>query len=130
GSLPLLRVNFQELQQLLLNLIKNAHYALDKKPSETENDKWLKISAVTIDNETGPAIRLSVADNGIGIPPEILDRVLNPFVTTKPAGSGTGLGLSLGHDIVKRHGGQIQIESEHHIGTQVLVDLPLPKKRP
>jgi len=68
---------------------------------------------------------ITVSDNGNGIPKNIVDKIFQPFFTTKPAGSGTGLGLSLSYDIVKAHGGEIKVESKEGEGSQFIIKLPL-----
>ena len=87
---------------------------------------------VTVSTKTlGDKIEISVKDNGPGIPSSIKDKIFQPFFTTKPTGSGTGLGLSLSYDIVKAHGGEIKVESEIGKGTMFTIILnhhPSPKK--
>ena len=70
-------------------------------------------------------MRLEFSDDGPGIPPEICSRIFDPFFTTKPVGAGTGLGLSLSHSIVERHGGRLIVDSEVGVGTTFAIDLPL-----
>jgi len=70
-------------------------------------------------------VNITVTDNGEGIPSEIKDKIFQPFFTTKPTGSGTGLGLSLSYDIIKAHGGKIEVESEENRGTDFIITLPL-----
>jgi len=72
----------------------------------------------------GQAVEISVKDNGNGIPQKVLDKIFQPFFTTKPTGQGTGLGLSLSYDIVKAHGGTIHIESRKGIGTKFIIEFP------
>jgi signal transduction histidine kinase len=80
---------------------------------------------VTTYTENGQ-VMVKVADNGAGIPDNIKDKIMQPFFTTKPAGQGTGLGLSLSYDmVVKRHGGSIQINSTEGRGSEFIVTLPL-----
>jgi two-component system, NtrC family, sensor kinase len=79
------------------------------------------VSTIKLDD----GIQISVMDNGPGIPPEIVDKVFQPFFTTKPTGQGTGLGLSLAYDMVKAHGGEIKVESKIDEGTQFIVQLPI-----
>ncbi|WP_373521954.1 sensor histidine kinase, partial [Aquiflexum sp.] len=69
-------------------------------------------------------VQISISDNGPGIPPEIKDKIFQPFFTTKPTGQGTGLGLSLSYDIVKAHGGQLTVNSEEEKGSEFIIILP------
>ena len=69
-------------------------------------------------------VEISVADNGSGIPQKIIDKIFQPFFTTKPTGQGTGLGLSLAYDIVKVHGGEIRVETKERQGTKFIIQLP------
>jgi signal transduction histidine kinase len=81
------------------------------------------LSAVT--KKLGDTIEIRIRDNGTGIPPEVRERMFNPFFTTKPTGEGTGLGLSMTHDIiVKQHGGKIDVETEQGAFTEFVVSLP------
>jgi two-component system, NtrC family, sensor kinase len=81
------------------------------------------LSAVT--KKLGDTIEIRIRDNGTGIPPEVRERMFNPFFTTKPTGEGTGLGLSMTHDIiVKQHGGKIDVETEQGAFTEFIVSLP------
>jgi signal transduction histidine kinase len=73
----------------------------------------------------GNNIKIVVEDNGMGIPASIKEKIFQPFFTTKPTGQGTGLGLSLSYDIVKAHGGEMQVESKHGVGTLFMVKLPV-----
>jgi signal transduction histidine kinase len=67
---------------------------------------------------------ITVEDNGSGIPQKVLDKIFQPFFTTKPTGEGTGLGLSLSYDIIKAHGGQIKVETDEGKGTKFIIQLP------
>jgi signal transduction histidine kinase len=75
------------------------------------------VSTIKLDHR----IQITVKDNGPGIPPEIKDKIFQPFFTTKPTGQGTGLGLSLAYDIVKAHGGEIKVETEEGVGTEFII---------
>ena len=79
---------------------------------------WLRTKKI------GDKIFISVRDNGPGIPQKILDKIFQPFFTTKPTGQGTGLGLSLSYDIVKAHGGEIKVETKENEGTTFIIQLP------
>jgi len=129
-SLPSLKVRAQQIQQLFLNLLSNARHALREKYPGTDPNKRVDISARQVQGDAGVMVRVVVKDYGTGIPEHILPRVMNPFVTTKPAGIGTGLGLSISHEIVKQHGGDIRIESQEGDSTSVIIDLPVVKGEP
>jgi signal transduction histidine kinase len=103
-------------------LINNAFYAVDeKKKSGVENyDPTVSIST----DRVGDKVAVRVKDNGNGIPQKILDKIFQPFFTTKPTGQGTGLGLSLSYDIVKAHGGELKVETNEGEGTEFSIHLP------
>lgn len=124
-TLPRLKANPQQLEQMLLNLVHNSRYALNEKSHNKDSAKILRVSAEEILGSDGRQLcQLTVYDSGTGIPPELLARVTTPFVTTKPAGVGTGLGLSLCQEIVCRHGGSLRIESEYGDFTRVIIEWP------
>ena len=105
----------QDIGRVVLNLINNAFYAIDEKKKRSQNDYEPTISVTTKKGKAKVEIR--VADNGNGIPQKILDKIFQPFFTTKPTGQGTGLGLSLSYDIVKAHGGELKVETKEGEGT-------------
>ena len=113
----------QEITRVLLNLISNGVYATTKKaPADCETYKPT-LTASTKD--LGDRVEIRIRDNGIGISPEVKDKMFNPFFTTKPAGEGTGLGLSISHDIiVKQHGGSIEVDTELGKFTEIKIILP------
>ena len=100
----------QEIGRVLLNLYNNAFYAVtEKRKSTTEVYK----PTITVSTKrSGNKITISVRDNGNGIPQKIIDKIFQPFFTTKPTGQGTGLGLSLSYDIIKAQGGEIKVETK------------------
>ncbi len=112
----------QDIGRVVLNLLTNAFYVIDeKKKSEVEGYE----PTVTINTKkVNDKIEISVTDNGNGIPQNILDKIFQPFFTTKPTGQGTGLGLSLSYDIVKAHGGEIKIETTEGVGSTFTIFLP------
>ena len=112
----------QEISQVLVNLCNNAFDAmLEKSKTQESFDPQLTVGTAM----NGEFVEIRIADNGKGIPLKVRDRVFDPFFTTKPAGAGTGLGLSLSHDIVvKGHGGEMTIESEEGKGTTFIIRLP------
>jgi len=138
-SLPKIEVVPQDIGRVLLNLINNAFYAVDKRAKEsdpltpkggTKNERNNYKPTVTVSTATfippsggQRGVKISVKDNGPGIPASIVDKIFQPFFTTKPTGSGTGLGLSLSYDIIKAHGGKISVESKENEGTEFIIQL-------
>jgi signal transduction histidine kinase len=116
GEVPPLEGSRRELEQVLLNLLINAGQAI---PPGREG-----VVRVTT-RRRGREIEIAVADDGCGMPPDVLERMFDPFFTTKPVGEGTGLGLSISHEIVRRHGGRLRVESEVGRGTAVRIELPV-----
>ncbi|MBS1921393.1 MAG: GHKL domain-containing protein [Bacteroidetes bacterium] len=108
-TLPKINVVPQDMGRVILNLINNAFYAVNEKKKQ-KIDGYEPTVSVSTKKENGK-VQISVKDNGNGIPSTIKDKIFQPFFTTKPTGSGTGLGLSLSYDIVKTHGGEIKVES-------------------
>jgi two-component system NtrC family sensor kinase len=107
-----------QLQQVFLNLITNAEQAMER----AERDQQ-RLTVRT--RRTGEIIRIDVEDTGPGIPPNLLERIFNPFFTTKPTGSGTGLGLSISLGIVREHEGRIWAENAPHGGARFVIELPI-----
>ena len=118
ASLPLTWADPFQLQQVVLNLLVNAEQAL------AESSRERRIVIRTALAEGGSVILLSVADNGAGIDSERIDRIFNPFFTTKPVGQGTGLGLSISDGIIREHGGRIRVESLPGMGATFFVEIP------
>ncbi len=126
-DLPCVACRPQQIEQVLLNLLMNARDALNEQFSgQATPEKWLALRARTVDGGGAPRVRLTVEDNGTGIPEAIRERVFDPFFTTKPRDRGTGLGLSISYGIVRDHGGRLWIEglSAPRGATAVHVDLP------
>jgi signal transduction histidine kinase len=126
-DLPVLMVIPQDIGRVLLNLINNAFYAVDEKKKKQQPEGYKP--TVTVNTKithigTGKGVVISVKDNGNGIPQKILDKIFQPFFTTKPTGQGTGLGLSLSYDIVKAHGGELKVETKEGNGTSFIIQLP------
>jgi two-component system, NtrC family, sensor kinase len=114
----------QEMTRVFLNLFGNGFYAATKRARDNANGSFRPVLTVRTRDE-GDAVEIRVRDNGTGIPPEIKDRLFQPFFTTKPTGEGTGLGLSISYDIVtQQHGGTITVESELGAFTEFTVRLP------
>ncbi|MGB6252711.1 MAG: GAF domain-containing protein [Bradyrhizobium sp.] len=113
----------QEITRVFLNLISNGFYAAAKRNEAGEEGYEPTLSATTKD--FGNRVEIRIRDNGTGIPQEVKEKMFNPFFTTKPAGEGTGLGLSMSHDIVvKQHGGRIEVETEPGQSTEFIITLP------
>ena len=113
----------QEITRVLLNVISNGFYAAIRRASEVGNGFEPKLWAAT--KGRGETVEIRLRDNGTGIPDDVKDKIFNPFFTTKPAGEGTGLGLSMSHDIVvKQHGGTIEVETEVGAFTEFRIVLP------
>jgi signal transduction histidine kinase len=113
----------QEITRVLLNLISNGVYATRDKTSPDGRIYRPTLTASTKD--LGDRVEIKIRDNGIGIPPEVKEKMFNPFFTTKPPGEGTGLGLSISHDIVvKQHGGSIEVDTQPGEFTEVRIVLP------
>jgi len=114
----------QELTRALLNLISNGFYAATKRKAEVANGDFEPVLSAATRN-LGKTVEIRIRDNGTGIPPEVREKMFNPFFTTKPTGEGTGLGLSMAHDIiVKQHGGSIDVETEPGAFTEFIITLP------
>jgi C4-dicarboxylate-specific signal transduction histidine kinase len=122
-NLPLLRGNFQRLEQVIINLIQNACQALP------DAKKGIFIS-VRLTNERSTIV-ITVRDEGMGIPPDTLLNITDPFFTTKHESGGVGLGLSISSKIVEEHGGSMHFESQIGTGTTVEIKLPVePANKP
>ena len=124
----------QDIGRVILNLITNAFYVVDEKKRK-QAVAWVPtfqklapmydpIVAVRT-KKMGDKIFISVKDNGNGIPQKVLDKIFQPFFTTKPPGQGTGLGLSLSYDIVKAHGGELKVETKEGEGSEFIILLPV-----
>jgi signal transduction histidine kinase len=129
----------QDIGRVILNLITNAFYAVSAKASDyakasldksaTANGSYEPTVTVSTRRSTSGGvgrgeIEIRVKDNGIGIPQSVLDKIFQPFFTTKPPGQGTGLGLSMSYDIVKAHGGQLNVETKESEGSEFIIVLP------
>ncbi|CAN5439747.1 hypothetical protein BH10BAC2_BH10BAC2_39150 [soil metagenome] len=114
----------QDIGRVLLNLCNNAFYAVDEKNKQQMENYEPTVSVST--KKAGDKIEIKVADNGNGIPQKIVDKIFQPFFTTKPTGQGTGLGLSLAYDIItKEHNGNIKVESKEGESSTFIIQLPI-----
>ena len=118
----------QDIGRVVLNLLTNAFYAVDEKKKQAGDAYEPTVSVSTSRSlsfgEGRDEVQIKVTDNGNGIPQKVLDKIFQPFFTTKPTGQGTGLGLSLSYDIVKAHGGELKVETKEGEGTTFTILLP------
>jgi signal transduction histidine kinase len=123
GRVGKLSVIQQEIGRVILNMVNNAFYAVSrrKKLGQPGYEPSVKIKTQL----DGDEVLISIIDNGMGIPQKVVAKVFQPFFTTKPPGEGTGLGLSLSYDIIKAHGGNIEVKTEEGKGTEFIISLPL-----
>jgi signal transduction histidine kinase len=142
ATVPKINIVPQDIGRVILNLITNAFYAVDEKKKQNPHPPSVPARAglkggeeyqpaVTVSTKAvkspsgGLGVQLTVKDNGNGIPQKVLDKIFQPFFTTKPAGQGTGLGLSLSYDIIKANGGAIKVATKEGEGTSFIIELPL-----
>ncbi|MFC3879825.1 ATP-binding protein [Algoriphagus namhaensis] len=132
-DLPKVDVVASDIGRVILNLVNNAFYAVNEKvKTDPDRDDDYNPMVIVSSKKTEKGIKISIQDNGSGIPEHIKEKIFQPFFTTKPTGSGTGLGLSLSYDIVKAHGGELTVESKEgkgltleESGTEFRLILPL-----
>lgn len=119
----------QDIGRVILNLLTNAFYSVTERRDSMLKKQSAQVYEPTVSISTrkvGDIVEISISDNGNGIPKKILDKIFQPFFTTKPTGQGTGLGLSMSHDIiVNGHGGEIIVETEEGKGTKFIIHLPI-----
>jgi len=127
-DLPMIVAHPQQIEQVFLNIISNARYSLNQKYIRAHDDKILEILAERVDIKDVPHVRITFHDRGTGISSKILNKVMNPFFTTKPSNIGTGLGLSISHGIISDHGGKIIIDSAEGKYAKVIIELPAGKQ--
>jgi signal transduction histidine kinase/ligand-binding sensor domain-containing protein len=113
----------QDIGRVLLNLYNNAFYAVAEKKKQLQDGYEPSVEVST--KKKDDLIELTVRDNGNGIPPKAVDKIFQPFFTTKPTGQGTGLGLSLSYDIIKAHGGTIEVQTREKEFTKFIINLPV-----
>jgi len=124
-DLPKLKCRSQQLQQVLMNLMANARDALNERYPEYDPNKNMCVSARLFERDGKPWIRTTVEDHGAGIAPDVVDRIFDPFFTSKGRDQGTGLGLSISHGIVQEHHGELSVECEPGQYTRFHLDLPV-----
>lgn len=125
-NLGMINIVPQDIGRVILNLFNNAYYAVSEKKKLQraelpDYDPIITVSTKRLDNR----IEIRVKDNGIGIPSKLLEKIFQPFFTTKPTGQGTGLGLSLSYDIIKAHGGEIMVKSKEGEGAEFIIQVPI-----
>ena len=113
----------QDIGRVILNLITNAFYVVNEKSKQ--NIAGYEPIVEVITKKDGNKVLISVKDNGNGIPQKVLDKIFQPFFTTKPTGQGPGLGLSLSYDIIKAHGGELKVETKEGVGSEFIIILPV-----
>ena len=118
----------QDIGRVILNLITNAFYAVTEK-KKLAGESYEPVVSVSTKKLNGKSdsyrIEIKVSDNGNGITQKVLDKIFQPFFTTKPTGQGTGLGLSLSYDIIKAHSGELKVETKEGEGTEFIIVLPI-----
>jgi signal transduction histidine kinase len=122
-SIGRISVGTQDIGRVLLNLFNNAFYAVNEKKKQTGEAYEPKVVVST--KKLKDRVEIVVKDNGNGIPPKVVDKIFQPFFTTKPTGQGTGLGLSLSYDIVKAHGGDLSVKTKEGEYAAFIIELPL-----
>ena len=121
-SLEKITIIPQDIGRVILNLLTNAFYVVDEKNKSGAESYDPTVSIST--KKVGDKVLISVTDNGNGIPQKVLNKIFQPFFTTKPTGQGTGLGLSLSYDIVKAHGGELKVETKEGKGSTFIFQIP------
>ncbi len=123
-DLPKVKVMAQDIGRVLLNLINNAFYAVSERSKKGEKGFSPRVEVKTSQN--GNQVEIRVIDNGGGVPEKVVEKIFQPFYTTKPTGEGTGLGLSLAYDIIKKgHGGELELENKPGEGAEFVIRLPV-----
>ena len=125
NALPQISVRSHEIQQVFLNILNNAHYGLNENSLKPGSENFLRIKSEIADVGGRDYIRTTFHDSGPGIPKNILNKICDPFFSTKPPGKGTGLGLSISHGIINNHEGRLLFETVEGKYTKVIVDLPV-----
>ncbi len=122
-SIEKINVIPQDIGRVLLNLYNNAFYAVNER--KLQQPGVYEPSVLVSTKKVNDKVEITVQDNGNGIPQKIVDKIFQPFFTTKPTGQGTGLGLSLAYDIVKAHGGEIKVKTKDGEGAEFIIQLPI-----
>ena len=125
-SISLIKIIPQDIGRVILNLLTNAFYVVDEKKTlrQAQGDTHYEPTVSISTKKLNDKVEIRVSDNGNGIPQKVLDKIFQPFFTTKPTGQGTGLGLSLSYDIVKAHGGELTVETKEGEGSIFIIYIP------
>ncbi|GIL18171.1 MAG: hypothetical protein BroJett040_19220 [Oligoflexia bacterium] len=118
GDIPLVTCYASQLNQVFMNILSNAVHAI-----EGNGNIWITTQKVTKNNK--PMISISFQDSGKGMTPEVMEKIFDPFFSTKGVGQGTGLGLSISYGIIETHGGEIQVKSQVGVGTEFVITIPI-----
>ena len=124
ASIEKINIIPQDIGRVVLNLLTNAFYAVGERLRQAQGDTGYEPTVSVSTKKVDGMVEISVTDNGNGIPQRVLDKIFQPFFTTKPTGQGTGLGLSLSYDIVKAHGGELKVETKEKVGTTFIIQIP------
>lgn len=125
GILPEIQCNPQQIEQVIFNIVRNAYQALEEGVLDGHSDKTINVAAGKIKKDHKNYLQIKISNNGPNIKKELLDKVDQPFFTTKPSGTGTGLGLSISKDIMKIHDGSLEIRSEPGELTEITLFFPI-----
>jgi signal transduction histidine kinase len=123
NSIGTINIIPQDIGRVILNLYNNAFYAITEK--KKQQGESYEPTVLVSTKKTDGKVEIRVKDNGLGIPQKVIDKIFQPFFTTKPTGQGTGLGLSLSYDIIKAHGGEIKVETKERDGAEFIILLPI-----
>jgi len=123
SSIGKINVIPQDVGRVILNIIANAFYAVTERKKQGDVSYEPTVSVST--RKVAHKIEITVKDNGNGIPKRVLDKIFQPFFTTKPTGQGTGLGLSISYDIIKAHGGELKVETTEGVGSAFIIEIPI-----
>jgi signal transduction histidine kinase len=124
-NIPAILGHLQQIEQVFLNIISNARHALNQKYPGADKNKILNITAKEVSVHNKSYVEISFYDSGHGIQARLLDKIMNPFFTSKPRGVGTGLGLSISHGIINDHNGRILVDSVEGEFTKIIIELPV-----
>ena len=123
NNIPKINIMRQDIGRVFLNIFTNAFYAVTEKKQTIADDTGWEPTVTVSTRKLNETIEIVIADNGNGMPQKVLDKIFQPFFTTKPTGQGTGLGLSLSYDIIQAHGGDIKVESKEGEGSKFIIHL-------